>query len=300
MSAAQTDSTHKAMPAGRWRFGIRPVAVRQPVLIFCCAVLLLTICMALFAPLLADDPAQLNPIKRLKPPSAEEWFGTDQVGRSVFARVVWGARVSLVIGALVAIATTVVGVVIGVCAGYFRRLDAVIMRTMDAVMAIPSVLLAIALVAMIGSSPLVLVIAISLPEIPRMARMVRANVLVMRAQTYVEAAITCGAGVPWILRHHILPGAAGLILVQATYVLASAMILEAILSFLGAGTPPDVPSWGNMMAEGRQFLQIAPWILLFPAIFLTLIILAVNLLGDAMRDLLDPAASLAVKKTDGM
>lgn len=265
-------------------------------MIFCLLFLSATVVLAILAPLLTVDPAHLNPIQRLKPPSAQEWFGTDQVGRSVFARVIWGARVSLFVGVMVALMTTVIGVFIGICAGYFSRLDMVIMRVMDAVMAIPAVLLAIALVAMIGTSPLVLVIAISLPEIPRMARMVRASVLVMRAQTFVEAAITCGASVPWILRYHILPGALGPIMVQATYVLASAMILEAILSFLGAGTPPDVPSWGNMMSEGRQFLQIAPWILLFPAICLAVVILAINLLGDAMREMLDPNLSPAAGK----
>jgi len=163
------------------------------------------------------------------------------------------------------------------------------MRVMDAVMAIPAILLAIALVALTGASPFVIVTAIAVPEIPRMARMVRASVLVLREQTYVEAAITCGGRTSTILRRHILPGAAGPIMVQATYVFASAMILEAILSFLGAGTPPDVPSWGNMMAEGRQFLQLAPWILGFPALMLALVVLAVNLMGDALRDLLDPS-----------
>ncbi len=269
---------------------------QRPVLAVSLAIIFIAVLLALFAPVLTTDPAHINPIKRLKPPSSEDWFGTDQIGRSVFARVIWGARVSLLVGLMVALVTTIVGVAIGICAGYFSRLDSVIMRIMDAVMAIPAVLLAIALVAMIGASPLVLVIAISLPEIPRMARMVRANVLVMRAQTFVEAAVTCGASVPWILRHHILPAAAGPILVQATYVLASAMILEAILSFLGAGTPPDVPSWGNMMSEGRQFLQLAPWILMFPAICLGLVILAVNTLGDALRDLLDPNLSPAAGK----
>lgn len=276
-------------PATGWTSSVIERLGRRPVLAASVAVLIFFTLLALAAPLVAGDPAILNPIQRLKPPSAANWLGTDQVGRSILARVVWGTRVSLLVGAAVAIATTAIGVAIGVVAGYFRAADAVIMRVMDALMAIPAILLAIALVALIGASPVVLVTAISLPEIPRMARMVRGSVLVLREQAYVEAAITCGGRLHAILLRHILPGAAGPILVQATYVFASAMILESILSFLGAGTPPDVASWGNMMSDGRQFLQIAPWILGFPALCLSLVVLAVNLLGDGLRDMLDPS-----------
>lgn len=274
--------------AGRTARALRVLAA-QPVLCGGTVVLAAFALMALLAPSLTGDPAAINPLNRLKPPSSAEWFGTDHVGRSVFARTVWGARVSLTVGIAVALVTTVIGVGIGVFAGYFRLVDKVAMRVMDAVMAIPAILLAIALVALIGASPVVIVTAIAVPEIPRMARMVRASVLVLRERAYVEAAITCGGRTATILRRHILPGAAGPIMVQATYVLASAMILESILSFLGAGTPPDVPSWGNMMAEGRQFLQIAPWILGFPAVMLAAVVLSVNLMGDALRDLLDPS-----------
>ncbi len=266
---------------------------RRPVLAAGSAVLLLFVAVALLSPWLTGNPGTINPLRRLKPPSTAQWFGTDHVGRSVFDRTLWGARISLGVGFAVAITTTAVGVLVGIVAGYFRFADTVIMRAMDAVMAIPAILLAIALVALVGASPLVIVTAISVPEIPRMARMVRASVLVLREQAYVEAAITCGGRVRTILWRHILPGAAGPILVQATYVFASAMILEAILSFLGAGTPPDVPSWGNMMAEGRQFLQMAPWILGFPALGLALVVLAVNLLGDVLRDMLDPSLAKA-------
>lgn len=265
----------------------------QPMLALSGALLAGFALVALASPWLTGDPAILNPLNRLKPPSWTEPFGTDQVGRSVFDRALWGTRVSLFVGLAVAIVTTVIGVAVGVVAGYFRMADAIIMRAMDAVMAIPAILLAIALVALIGASPLVIVTAIAVPEIPRMARMVRASVLVLRERAYVEAAITCGGRTVTILRRHILPGAAGPIMVQATYVFASAMILESILSFLGAGTPPDVPSWGNMMSEGRQFLQIAPWILGFPAVMLALVVLSVNLLGDALRDLLDPGMATA-------
>lgn len=261
----------------------------QPVLTVSGAILLAFAALALLAPWLATDPTAINPANRLKAPSAGEWFGTDHVGRSVFDRTLWGTRVSLTVGLAVAAVTTLIGVLIGVVAGYFRMIDSLVMRIMDAVMAIPAILLAIALVALIGASPIVIVAAIAVPEIPRMARMVRASVLVLRGQPYVEAAVTCGGRTRTILRRHILPGAAGPILVQATYVFASAMILESILSFLGAGTPPDVPSWGNMMAEGRQYLQLAPWILGFPAVMLALVVLSVNLMGDALRDLLDPS-----------
>ncbi|MBR0961365.1 ABC transporter permease [Bradyrhizobium japonicum] len=268
---------------------IASLPVRHPMLALSCALLLAFGALAVVSPWVAADPAALDPLSRLQSPSLAQLFGTDQVGRSVLARALWGTRVSLLVGIAVASLTTLIGVSIGVIAGYFRSVDKVVMRAMDAVMAIPAILLAIALVALIGASPLVIVTAISLPEIPRMARVVRASVLTLRERVYVEAAITCGGRAATILRRHILPGAAGPIMVQSTYVFASAMILESILSFLGAGTPPDVPSWGNMMSEGRQFLQIAPWILGFPALMLAITVLAANLLGDALRDLLDPS-----------
>ncbi|OKO68780.1 peptide ABC transporter permease [Bradyrhizobium sp. AS23.2] len=268
---------------------IASLPLRQPMLAASCALLLAFGALAVVSPWITPDPAALDPLSRLEPPSLVQPFGTDQVGRSVFARALWGTRVSLSVGIAVAILTTLVGVTVGVVAGYFRSVDKVVMRAMDAVMAIPAILLAIALVALIGASPIVIVAAISLPEIPRMARVVRASVLTLRERVYVEAAVTCGGRTTTILRRHILPGAAGPIMVQSTYVFASAMILESILSFLGAGTPPDVPSWGNMMSEGRQFLQIAPWILGFPALMLAATVLAANLLGDGLRDLLDPS-----------
>lgn len=265
--------------------------IRQPMMLTSVLILTTFAVIAVFSPLLTSDPAHLNPLQRLKPPSAAHWFGTDHVGRSVLARTLWGTQVSLSIGISVAFVTTITGVTIGVFAGYLRLADGIIMRIMDAVMAVPALLLAIALVATVGSSPVVLITAISVPEIPRMARMVRASVLVLREQPFVEASITCGGRTHTVLIRHILPAAAGPVMVQATYVFASAMILEAILSFLGAGTPPHVPSWGNMMAEGRQYLQIAPWIVAFPAICLSAVVLAVNLLGDGLRDMLDPALS---------
>jgi peptide/nickel transport system permease protein len=261
---------------------------RRPLFLICVGIVAAFALLALIVPFLPVDPAVLNPLRRLRAPSMLEPFGTDHVGRSVLARTLWGTQISLGVGLAVAALTTLAGVSIGLLAGYIRALDMVLMRVMDAVMAVPAILLAIALVALIGAGPIVIVAAISMPEIPRMARTVRAGVLVLRELAFVEAATICGGRLSTILLRHILPSVAGPVLVQATYVFAAAMILEAILSFLGAGTPPDVASWGNMMAEGRQYLEIAPWILVFPAIALTILVLAINVIGDELRDMLDP------------
>lgn len=261
---------------------------RRPIFLLCVGIVAAFALLALIVPFLPLDPAVLNPLRRLRAPSMLEPFGTDHVGRSVLARTLWGTQISLGVGLAVAASTTLAGVSIGLLAGYIRALDMVLMRVMDAVMAVPAILLAIALVALIGAGPIVIVVAISMPEIPRMARTVRAGVLVLRELAFVEAATICGGRLSTILLRHILPSVAGPVLVQATYVFAAAMILEAILSFLGAGTPPDVASWGNMMAEGRQYLEIAPWILVFPAIALTMLVLAINVIGDELRDMLDP------------
>jgi peptide/nickel transport system permease protein len=260
-------------------------------LAFSAAVFLLLVLLALLAPYLLGDPRTLNPVQRLRPPSAEHWFGTDHLGRSVFVRTVYGTRVSLAVGLAVALAATGVGVAIGLVAGFLKRWDSVLMRAMDAVMAIPGVLLAIALMSLFGSDLRTVIVAISIPEIPRMARLVRGLTLSVRAQPYIQAAITNGARLPRLLLRHVLPNVAAAVLVQATYVFASAMILEAVLSFLGAGTPPDIPSWGNMLAEGRAYLQRAPWILAFPGACLALLVLLVNVSGDAARDSLDPRLS---------
>lgn len=264
---------------------------RRPLFLICVGVVVAFALLALVVPFLPVDPAVLNPLRRLRAPSMLEPFGTDHVGRSVLARTLWGTQISLGVGLAVAALTTLAGVSIGLLAGYIRALDMVLMRVMDAVMAVPAILLAIALVALIGAGPVVIVVAISMPEIPRMARTVRAGVLVLRELAFVEAATICGGRLSTILLRHILPSVAGPVLVQATYVFAAAMILEAILSFLGAGTPPDVASWGNMMAEGRQYLEIAPWILVFPAIALTILVLAINVIGDELRDMLDPESA---------
>ncbi len=264
---------------------------RHPTIVVGGALLLLVTLAAVFAPWLARDPLAFEPINRLKGPSAEFWLGTDSLGRDVYARMVYGARISLLVGLLVAFFSIVAGAVIGVLAGYFNKVDAVVMRLMDGIMAIPSILLAIALVALLGASVKVVIIAISIPEIPRVARLVRAVVLSVRDLPYVEAARSNGTRVTKLLRRHILPSTVAPLIVQATYIAASAILTEAGLSFLGAGTPPEFPTWGNMIASSRLYLQIAPWTIFAPGICLALVVLAVNLVGDGLRDRLDPRIS---------
>lgn len=262
---------------------------RHPTAIIGGVVLLLMILIAVFAPWLGTvDPQAVSPIRRLKPPSAEFWFGSDMLGRDVYSRVIYGARVSLVVGLAVALLSILVGLLIGLVTGFIRWLDAIVMRIMDGLMSIPPVLLAIALMALTRASIENVIIAITLAEVPRVVRLVRSLVLTLREEPYVEAAVAAGTSLPRILVRHILPNTVAPLLVQGTYVCASAMITEAILSFIGAGTPPNIPSWGNIMAEARSLFQIAGYLLLFPGICLSLTVLAVNMLGDGMRDALDP------------
>ena len=262
---------------------------RHPTAIIGGAVLLAMIAIAVFAPWLGTiDPQAVAPIRRLKQPSAEFWFGSDMLGRDVYSRVLYGARVSLAIGIAVALFSTFVGLAIGLVTGFIRWLDAIVMRIMDGLMSIPPVLLAIALMALTRASIENVILAITLAEVPRVVRLVRSLVLSLREEPYVEAAIAAGTSLPRILVRHILPNTVAPLLVQGTYVCASAMITEAILSFIGAGTPPNIPSWGNIMAEGRSLIQIASYLIVFPGICLSVTVLAVNLLGDGMRDALDP------------
>jgi peptide/nickel transport system permease protein len=280
----------KTVPIGATMFGgWRPLASRYPFVVVSAVIILAMVLAAALAPYLwTTDPLTLNPLQRLKPPSALNWFGTDQFGRDLWTRTIYGTRVSLVVGLAVAVLSISVGLVVGMLAGYIRKLDGIVMRIMDGLMAIPGVLLAIAMVSLSGASRFTVIVAITVPEIPRVVRLVRAVVLTVREEPYVEAAIAAGTRLPSILIRHVLPNCVPALIVQATYVCASAMLTEAILSFLGAGTPPEIPSWGNMMAEGRAFFPIAPRIILFPGAALALMILAVNVLGDGLRDRLDP------------
>lgn len=271
-----------------WLGRVLEFARRNPTVVIGTSILALMAAVAVFAPWLATDPLFINPIDRLKPPSKEFWFGTDHLGRDVFARTVFGTRISLTVGLAVATFSTAIGLAIGLVAGYIRIVDAIVMRIMDGLMAIPGILFAIALMALFGSSVQNVIIAITVPEVPRVVRLVRAVVLTIREQPFVEAAVASGTRLPRILVRHILPNIFAPLMVQATYVCASAVIVEALLSFLGAGTPPEVPSWGNMMADGRVYFQIKPWIILFPGICLALMVLTVNVLGDGLRDTLDP------------
>lgn len=251
--------------------------------------LLLMILIAIFAPLLwTVDPTAISPSRRTRVPSDQYWFGTDMLGRDIYSRVIYGARVSLVVGFTVALLSSVAGLAIGLFAGFVRWADGIVMRAIDGMMSIPPILLAIALMALTRGSVGNVITAITIAEIPRVARLVRGVVLSLREQPYVEAAVALGAKTPRIILRHILPNTMAPMMVQATYICASAMIVEAILSFIGAGIPPATPSWGNIMAEGRALWQVRPHIVLFPAIFLSLTVLAVNLLGDGLRDSLDP------------
>ena len=262
---------------------------RHPTAIAGGVVLLLMILIAVLAPWLGTvDPQSVSPLRRLKPPSAQYWFGSDMLGRDVYSRVIYGARVSLVVGLSVAVLSILIGLAIGLVTGFIRWLDAIVMRIMDGLMSIPPVLLAIALMALTRASIENVILAITLAEVPRVVRLVRSLVLALREEPYVEAAMAAGTSLPRILVRHILPNTVAPLLVQGTFVCASAMITEAILSFIGAGTPPNIPSWGNIMAEARSLFQIAGYLLLFPGIFLSLTVLAVNMLGDGMRDALDP------------
>lgn len=252
------------------------------------SIVLLMLFLAIFGGYLAPHPFAIDPIHRLLAPSWSHPFGTDALGRSVLQRTIYGSRVSLEIGCSVAVLSTVFGLAIGLVATYFRWLDGIIMRFMDGLMAIPGILLAIAFMAIASASLTNVIVALTIPQVPRMVRLVRSVILSVREQSYIEAAISIGTKNFKLLTRHLLPNAMAPVLVQTTFICASAMINEAILSFLGAGTPPNIPSWGNIMAEGREYFQIAPWIIMFPGIMLSITVLAVNLLGDGMRDRLDP------------
>jgi peptide/nickel transport system permease protein len=277
------------LPTPKERGRVMGFIHRHPTIVIGGVLVALMVLIAIFAPfLLTKDPTALAPARRTREPSALYWFGTDMLGRDVYSRVLYGARVSLMVGFSVACCAGIVGTTIGLISGFTRRLDAIIMRAMDGLMSIPQILLAIALMALTRASVQNVIIAISITESPRVCRLVRGVVLSLREQPYVEAAIASGTRVPVIIWKHILPNTLAPLMVQATFICASAMITEATLSFIGAGTPPIIPSWGNIMAEGRALWQVKPYIVFFPAIFLSITVLSVNLLGDGLRDALDP------------
>jgi len=281
MTTAAIENPHAA---AQWR----GIFSRWPVLLalgMVGALLLAALC----APWLnTSDPTAIQPALRLRPPSGEHWLGTDAYGRDMYSRMLYGARVSLLVGLGVAVVSVLIGLVFGVLAGYFRWVDAVVMRFMDGLMAIPGILLAIALVSLSGSSLLTVLVAISIPEIPRVVRLVRGVIFSVRNEPYVEAAHILGTPVFAIMLRHLLPNTIAPLIVQGTYIFASAILTEAILSFLGAGIPPEIPSWGNIMAEGRMYFQMISGLVLYPGLLLSLTVLSVNLLGDALRDALDP------------
>lgn len=259
-------------------------------------ILALFVLAILAAPLLGTiDPQATMTSQRLRPPSWQHWFGTDRLGRDIYSRVGFGAAASLAVGASVALLGCLVGTILGLLAGYFRWLDMVIMRTMDGIMAIPAIMIAIATISVAGASITTVVLAIALHDVPRVARLVRGAMLSMREEPFVEAARTLGSP-PWfIVLYHMLPGILAPLAVVGTYIAANAMLLEATLSFLGCGLPPDVPTWGNIMADGRILFRVAPWIILFPGLVLAIAVLAINLLGDGLRDHFDPATAKALR-----
>jgi peptide/nickel transport system permease protein len=272
------------LPSARVGEAIR----RNPTIAVGAVLLAGLVIIAALAPWISGDPFRLSPVNRLRPPSERWWFGTDRFGRDVFALTIHGARVSLIVGLSVAVISSAIGLAIGLVCGYFRWVDGVVMRIMDGLMAIPSILLAIALITLTRPGLGIVIVAIVIPEVPRVSRLVRSVVLSIRSQPYIESAVAGGTRSGKLLARHILPNTMAPLIVQGTYVCASAMLIEAGLSFLGAGVPPEIPSWGNIIAQGRTFFQIAPWSILIPGTFLAITVLAVNMLGDGLRDRLDP------------
>ena len=261
---------------------------RNPTLGFGVFILVFMAIIALISPIITGEAILTSYENRLLSPSGEFWFGTDNFGRDVYARTLQGSRISLLVGFAVAIVVTIVGLVIGLLSGYFRLVDNVVMRIMDGMMAMPTILLALAIITLLGSSVQNVIIVISIVDTPRMVRIIRSAVLTLREQVFVDAARVIGAPVWRVLALHITPNTFAPLMVQATFVFASAILTEAALSFLGAGTPPIIPSWGNIMGEGRTYIQIAFWLTFFPGLFLSVTVLAINLAGDGLRDVLDP------------
>ena len=277
--------------------------VRNPSVIVGGLLVIAMVAMAVLAPMLgARNPAEVNPSVRNQLPGYTAMvrddegrrvlvtyrFGTDSLGRDIFSRVVYGARVSLIVGVTVSVISVLIGLAIGLIAGYIRWLDGIIMRFMDGLMAIPAILLAIGLISVFRAGLVAVIVAIVVPEVPRVVRLVRSIVLSIREEPYVESAITVGTPTPLLIVRHVLPNTIAPIIVQGTFICAAAILIEAILSFLGIGIPPEIPTWGNIMAEGRTLFRVFPHNILYPGIFLAVTVLGVNMLGDGLRDVLDP------------
>ncbi|MBI1847421.1 MAG: ABC transporter permease [Candidatus Rokubacteria bacterium] len=268
----------------RW---LRLVA-RRRVTVLGAALLALTFAVGALAPVLGGDPLRMDVSARLASPGRAHWFGTDDVGRDVWSRVLYGARLSLIVGGAVVVVSSLAGTLCGLLAGYYRGLDNPVMRLMDGLMAFPAIVLAIALMASLGPSVINVIAALAVVYAPRTARIVRGSVLVVRETSFVEAARALGVGDGALLLRHVLPNCLSPLIVQGSFVFAAAVLSEAALSFLGVGVPPYVPSWGNILAEGRLYLQQAPWLVIYPGAAIMLTIFGLNLLGDGVRDLLDP------------
>jgi peptide/nickel transport system permease protein len=292
----------EAAPVTRRPGTVRKLA-RNPSVVIGATIVTFLVLIGLFAPLLGTiDPSEINPVFRNKKPGVERTirsddgkevafvhrFGTDSLGRDIYSRVVYGARVSLVIGITVAVLSVAIGLTIGLIAGYIRWLDGFIMRIMDGLMAIPAILLAMGVVSLSRAGLVAVVIAIVIPDIPRVVRLVRSVVLSIREEPYVEADITVGTPTPTLLVRHVLPNTVAPLIVQGTFICGSAILVEAVLSFLGIGIPPETPTWGNIMAEGRSLFRIYPHNIFYPGVFLAFAVLAINMLGDGLRDTLDP------------
>lgn len=283
-----TNTTYSAPNRSRWS----EFAADNWLPLFCIAVLLLITAASIASSILVQaETTMVRPRMRLQAPSELAWFGTDAMGKDIFGLAIVGAKLSLLVGLLTAVASGLIGTVIGLLTGYFRRLDAVIMRVMDAIMAIPNILFAVAVVSLLGPSLITIVGALVFNEIPRVVRLVRSVVLSVREEPYVKAAEGMSIQMPLILVRHILPSCIAPLIVQTTYVFAAAILTEAVLGFLGVGFPQGTPTWGNIIAEGRASFVRAPWTIIAPGMMLAATVMSVNLLGDSLRDRLDPRLS---------
>lgn len=289
-------STIETTPSRSSPTTILAMLLGNQVVLYSAALLAIIVLLSIGAGVMTgSDPFLIRPRLRLRPPASEFWFGTDALGRDVFSLVLHGGKLSLLVGLLAALFGALIGTAIGLVTGYARWLDPVVMRIMDGMMAIPGILFAVALVSLVGPSLFSIVAAITFSEIPRVTRLVRSVVLSVREESYVRAAEGLGIPPSLVLIRHILPSCIAPLIVQVTYMFAAAILSEAVLGFLGVGFPPDIPSWGNVLAEGRAVFQRAPWTIIAPGLFLALTVMAVNLLGDGLRDRLDPRLSRAAK-----